>query len=167
MAEAVDLAAGAGPVVGFDDAGRGPTVPEGTTLAPAGATLATKGAALATEAAALAAAGATLATEVATLAPEGTTLATEEAILAAAGATLVPTGTLHARTAPRVAGGAPPDLYATKSAATFSELRSARGRFVNTSQPVRVTTRVCSNCAEREPSAVRTVHLSVGSTTTS
>ncbi|HTB73694.1 MAG TPA: hypothetical protein VK762_10640 [Polyangiaceae bacterium] len=32
---------------------------------------------------------------------------------------------------------------------------------------VDVTTTVCSNCADNDPSAVRTVHLSFGSTSTS
>ena len=51
---------------------------------------------------------------------------------------------------------------ATNSAATFSLLRSARSRAVRTSTPSRVTSTVCSNCALRLPSAVRTVHLSLG-----
>ena len=46
-------------------------------------------------------------------------------------------------------------------------MRSGLARFVSTSLPVRVTTMVCSNCAESEPSAVVTVHLSAGSTSTS
>ena len=57
--------------------------------------------------------------------------------------------------------------YATNSAATFSDPRSDFARFVSTSHPAFVTQSVCSNCADSEPSTVRTVHLSFGSTFTS
>ncbi len=64
-------------------------------------------------------------------------------------------------------GRAGPSSYATNSAETCSLWRRGRARAVRISQPVRVTRTVCSNWALRLPSAVRTVHLSLGSTSTS